>query len=251
MSYEDDEDIPYIDGVKGYSPLKKRRTSSMSSNDKSSVGDLSVREEDKENLADGQVSPRIWKKYFTAGGSGLKLFMLFTVLILSQVVCSGSDYFSNYWTQQEYLRGLDEPTELTTYQCLYIYGILILCVVFMTVLRGYMFFSICMRASKVLHNRMFKSILNATMRFFDTNPSGRILNRFSKDMATLSGLSTIRARGLQDLVIKEFDNLQDVHSGAWHLTKSLNYAFGLWLDIVSCAFLTAVTFSFLVGDSSE
>lgn len=48
-----------------------------------------------------------------------------------------------------------------------------------------MFFNICMRASKVLHNKMFSSILGATMRFFDTNPSGRILNRFSKDMGAI------------------------------------------------------------------
>lgn len=42
-----------------------------------------------------------------------------------------------------------------------------------------------MHASKVLHDRMFCSILNATMRFFDQNPSGRILNRFSKDMGAI------------------------------------------------------------------
>lgn len=29
---------------------------------------------------------------------------------------------------------------------------------------------------------MFNGIVSTTMRFFDTNPSGRILNRFSKDM---------------------------------------------------------------------
>ncbi|XP_073945729.1 probable multidrug resistance-associated protein lethal(2)03659 [Choristoneura fumiferana] len=39
-----------------------------------------------------------------------------------------------------------------------------------------------MRSSIKLHNQMFSNILSATMRFFDTNPSGRILNRFSKDM---------------------------------------------------------------------
>lgn len=39
-----------------------------------------------------------------------------------------------------------------------------------------------MRSSINLHNQIFGNILSATMRFFDTNPSGRILNRFSKDM---------------------------------------------------------------------
>lgn len=42
-----------------------------------------------------------------------------------------------------------------------------------------------MRASKVLHDKMFSGILNAPMRFFDLNPSGRILNRFSKDMGSI------------------------------------------------------------------
>lgn len=42
-----------------------------------------------------------------------------------------------------------------------------------------------MRSSKVLHDRMFASILHAPMRFFDLNPSGRILNRFSKDMGAI------------------------------------------------------------------
>lgn len=42
-----------------------------------------------------------------------------------------------------------------------------------------------MRSSIKLHNQMFSNILAATMRFFDTNPSGRILNRFSKDMGVV------------------------------------------------------------------
>lgn len=39
-----------------------------------------------------------------------------------------------------------------------------------------------MRASQRLHDNMFKGLISTSMRFFDTNPSGRILNRFSKDM---------------------------------------------------------------------
>lgn len=43
----------------------------------------------------------------------------------------------------------------------------------------------CMRASKALHDKMFNSILYAPMRFFETNQSGRILNRFSKDIGSI------------------------------------------------------------------
>ena len=35
------------------------------------------------------------------------------------------------------------------------------------------------KASKKLHDRMTRSVLRATIEFFDTNSLGRILNRFS------------------------------------------------------------------------
>ncbi|RZB39026.1 ABC tran, MMR HSR1 and/or AAA 21 domain containing protein [Asbolus verrucosus] len=45
-----------------------------------------------------------------------------------------------------------------------------------------------MTASKNLHTKMFHALLEAPMRFFDTNPSGRVLNRFSKDMGAIDEL---------------------------------------------------------------
>lgn len=35
---------------------------------------------------------------------------------------------------------------------------------------------------------MFKGCVSTSMRFYDTNPSGRILNRFSKDMGSVDEL---------------------------------------------------------------
>lgn len=42
-----------------------------------------------------------------------------------------------------------------------------------------------MRASINLHDTTFEKISRATMKFFNANPSGRILNRFSKDLGCI------------------------------------------------------------------
>lgn len=54
--------------------------------------------------------------------------------------------------------------------------------------RSFVFYCVCMRCSQRLHDFMFGALIRASMRFFDTNPSGRILNRFSKDIAAIDEL---------------------------------------------------------------
>lgn len=53
------------------------------------------------------------------------------------------------------------------------------------ILREVHFFRICMRSSKVLHDKMFSNMMQAPMRFFNINQTGRIQNRFSKDMGVI------------------------------------------------------------------
>lgn len=57
-----------------------------------------------------------------------------------------------------------------------------LATVVITLARSFLFFNVAMKASTNLHNSMFRGITRAAMYFFNTNPTGRILNRFSKDM---------------------------------------------------------------------
>ena len=55
----------------------------------------------------------------------------------------------------------------------------------MYILKVTLYFTIVVRASKNLHNSMFSSILSTHIRFFDLNPLGRIINRFSKDIGQI------------------------------------------------------------------
>ncbi|KAI2474192.1 ATP-binding cassette sub-family C member 4 [Diabrotica virgifera virgifera] len=73
----------------------------------------------------------------------------------------------------------------TTEECLYIYGILISISILMTLGRSFSFYSLVMSCSRNLHQILFKGVIYAKMRFFDTNPSGRVLNRFAKDIGSV------------------------------------------------------------------
>ncbi|GBP63239.1 Probable multidrug resistance-associated protein lethal(2)03659 [Eumeta japonica] len=68
---------------------------------------------------------------------------------------------------------------------IYVWAVFIVGCIILTTWRSMLFLWVCMRSSIRLHNTMFGNVLHATMRFFDTNPSGRILNRFSKDMGII------------------------------------------------------------------
>ncbi|CAF3410899.1 unnamed protein product [Rotaria socialis] len=44
---------------------------------------------------------------------------------------------------------------------------------------------ICLNAGRILHDKMFQRLIRCPIHFFDMNPIGRILNRFTKDVATM------------------------------------------------------------------
>jgi hypothetical protein len=54
-------------------------------------------------------------------------------------------------------------------------------VIVVALLRSALFFEASLRAATRVHDRMVASVLRAPLAFFHTNPSGRVLNRFSSD----------------------------------------------------------------------
>ena len=55
--------------------------------------------------------------------------------------------------------------------------------------RDMVLFLLCTRASKRLHHRLLDSVMRSPMSFFDTNPTGRIVNRFSADIDKIGNIA--------------------------------------------------------------
>ena len=69
-----------------------------------------------------------------------------------------------------------------------IYGCLVGASLIFAIFRAYGFLVVTLRCSERLHDKMMVAILQAPVLFFDSNPVGRILNRFSKDVGCVDEL---------------------------------------------------------------
>lgn len=76
-------------------------------------------------------------------------------------------------------------TQEERHKYIYCYSFSMLIVLYLVFQRSFAFFQMCLKASRNLHDKLFRGITRATMYFFNTNPSGRILNRFSKDIGSI------------------------------------------------------------------
>lgn len=82
-----------------------------------------------ENQSKGTVKASIWWEYFHAGNSISGLLCITLILIISQVICSGADYFVNVYTKIIFMDKLNQSTAISEDLCLIIYSVLILTVI--------------------------------------------------------------------------------------------------------------------------
>lgn len=66
-----------------------------------------------------------------------------------------------------------------------------LVVLYLVFQRALAFFCMCLKASRRIHDKLFYGIIRAKMYFFSTNSSGRIINRFSKDIFDIDSILPI------------------------------------------------------------
>lgn len=70
-------------------------------------------------------------------------------------------------------------------------------------MRSVAFLRQALLASKKLHDSMTSAVLRSKIEFFDTNPSGRILNRFSADVGS-NDVSQVSSMIIHSKFVEQF-----------------------------------------------
>ncbi|XP_003477662.1 ATP-binding cassette sub-family C member 4 isoform X1 [Cavia porcellus] len=148
----------------------------------------------EESRSEGKVGFKAYKNYFTAGASWFIIIFLILLNMAAQVTYVLQDWWLSYWANEQStpnvtVNGKGNVTEkLDLNWYLGIYAGLTVATILFGIARSLLVFYVLVNSSQTLHNKMFESILKAPVLFFDRNPIGRILNRFSKDIGHMDDL---------------------------------------------------------------
>ncbi|XP_068165844.1 ATP-binding cassette sub-family C member 4 [Antennarius striatus] len=174
--------------------VRSQTSSMLSVKDGDYVPEEVVQTVAEESRAQGTIGFGLYMKYLKAGANIVALLAVLLINVLAQVSYVMQDWWLAYWAdQQEKLNvsstivqnGQNVNQELDLGFFLGIYGGLTAAVIVFGFIRNLFLFHVLVRSAQTLHNRMFTAILRTPVRFFDINPIGRVLNRFSKDMGQL------------------------------------------------------------------
>lgn len=139
------------------------------------INELDQNEDNKEVGRKGFVSSETYRRYLEAMGGiqiGVLLLLLYCFTQGSVLVTMAT---VGQWARQPY-ESQDDWNFV---------GLVIglgSTVVALGLLRAFICFHLAIKASQRIHDQMAKAVLRARIQFFDTNPLGRILNRFSADV---------------------------------------------------------------------
>ncbi|KAL6508932.1 Canalicular multispecific organic anion transporter 2 [Orobanche hederae] len=156
-----------------------------SRNDKTDIVDNSeeakaqlVQEEEREK---GKVGLSIYWKYITTAYGGL----LAPFALLAQLVFQILQIGSNYWMAWATPVSKDVAPHVKGSTLILVYVALSVGSSFCILARALVVVTIGFKTANILFNKMHMSIFRSPMSFFDSTPSGRILNRASTDQSTL------------------------------------------------------------------
>ncbi|KAI1315964.1 hypothetical protein EDD11_010603 [Mortierella claussenii] len=135
-----------------------------------------------EEVAEHDTTLGAYVQFFRLGSTWSKLILTVVCLSGAQTIAVSGEFFLSKWSAQPEMEQTTRsyyPTALGLY-CL---GTMI-----MTIIRSYLFFDCLTSSSRNIFQAMLDALMRTGVDFFHANPHGRILNRFSKDMANCDEL---------------------------------------------------------------
>lgn len=216
----------------------------ISSTSVSSVSSAASDKEEEDNLQGGQLTEEEGKE---EGGLSWSTYHGFIMAmggyiiaisgLLSYVFVMGIVTFNNWWlslwlnqgngTKMENDQGVLVPVgniadneDLGFYML--IYGVSLVVILIFSAGKSVVFMTVMLRASSHLHDTLLHKVFHSPMSFFDTTPTGRILNKFSKDMDELDVLLPINFElALQVFLMVSFAMLTIIVVFPWFLIALL------------------------------
>jgi len=160
-----------------------------------------VQEEEREK---GKVGFWVYWKYLTLAYKGVLVPLVLLAQILFQVLQIGSNYWMAWAAPVS--KDVEPPVSMSTLISVYI--ALAVGSSFCVLLRALFLVTASYKTATLLFNKMHMSIFRAPMSFFDSTPSGRILNRVSNLHVTnflgSTFFSTMLTHGHMDMDSKLF-----------------------------------------------
>lgn len=134
-----------------------------------------------EDRAIGAVEKSVYLNYLKAlGGRGPKQKKILILLFLGAIAVVAAPLIQKLWLSQS-----DKLVDFTPLRIILVYGGLGIMTMVLVYLSNSFWSRRGIEAGKYFHDQMLKSILAAPIRFFDSTPVGRILQRFSRDVESV------------------------------------------------------------------
>nr|XP_056705308.1 ATP-binding cassette sub-family C member 2 [Euleptes europaea] len=152
--------------------------------DMKSVGEVKgQRLIESEAVETGKVKFSVYLQYLRAVGSGFSTWV-FIAYLGQYVAFIGSSLWLSAWTNDA--QQINQNYSATQRDMrVGVYGALGVAQAIFLLAGSFLAARGAIRASRILHKQLLSNILRAPMSFFDTTPTGRVVNRFAKDIFTV------------------------------------------------------------------
>ncbi|KAF8409705.1 hypothetical protein HHK36_005784 [Tetracentron sinense] len=190
---------------------EKRDSEKDETNDVVGLKGQLVQEEEREK---GRVGFPVYWKYITTAYRGALVPFILLALILFQLLQIGS----NYWIAWAAPVSKDDrPAVDDGFTLIFVYVALALGSSICLLVRAMLIVTVGSKTATLLFNKMHLSIFRAPMSFFDSTPSGRILNRVSTDQSAVDISIAVKVGAFAFTIIQLLGIIVVMSQVAWQV----------------------------------